>query len=102
MMSASVMEDRFAAPASRWCAVQAALRDEVAHAVAEAPQTDFALAQRPHRVAARAHSGLHALDQLLVLDIHLAIDPPVEVARRPHLASIVGMHIRNLTNQRLR
>ena len=55
----------------------------------------------PLDIARRFHPGLHARDQHGVLGIDLAVDAPVEIARRAHFAPRVGAHIGDLADQRL-
>ena len=50
-------------------------------------QADLAPAQRPRRVERRGHALLDAADQRGVLGIDPAVDPPVQIARRLHLAA---------------
>lgn len=74
--------------------------DQVAGAVAEIAQRDFVLAQGADREAGRGHALLHAPDQFGILGIDLAVDPPVEVARRFHFPAVVRDRVADFADQR--
>ena len=57
--------------------------------VREAPQADLAPPERPRPVVGRGHALLDAADQRGVLGVDPPVDPPVEIARRLHLAALV-------------
>src|SRR6185503_18272818 len=65
------------------------LGNERSELLREAAQAHLALPERPRFVARRLHSELYARDQLGVLGVDPAIDPPVEIARRLHFAALV-------------
>src|ERR1700722_6146191 len=88
-------------PASRRRLRQLAFGYEAAHAAREAAQAHLALAQRAGGVAARGHAGLHPVDEPLVLGAHTAIDAPVEVAHRAHLAACVRVYVGDLADHGL-
>src|SRR5580692_2139232 len=89
-------------PAGARRTVQAALWNEVAHAASKAAQADLGTSQGTRRIAARPHTGLYTLDERLVLETHPAIDPPIEIARRAHLAPVIGVRVGDLADQGFR
>src|SRR6185437_12142718 len=89
-------------PASARRARRTALGDQLAHSAGEAAQADLALAQGSDGIGFRGHSGLHALDEALVLHADAAVDAPVEVPRRAHLPARIGMDVSDLADQGLR
>src|SRR5260370_31422471 len=86
-------------PARSGCAVEAALRNELTNTPGEASQRHLGASQRTRRIAPRSHAGLHSFDERLVLEAHPAIDAPIEIASRAHLASVIGVRISNLADQ---
>ena len=67
----------------------------------EAAQAHLGRTERAGIVARRAHAGLHARDQFGVFLVDLAVDAPVEITRRLHLAARIGMHIGDLADHGL-
>src|SRR3546814_9376681 len=78
------------------------LGNDIAHPRTEMLEADFLVAERSHGEALRRHALLNARDQFGVLDIDLAVDAPVQVARSLHFAALIGQTIADFAAQAAR
>src|SRR5580698_9523487 len=78
-----------------------ALGKQSANTLPETAQAHLGGPQGAARIGARIHARLHPLDERLVFQVDLPVDTPVQIARRAHLAPLVGVDVGNLTYQGL-
>src|SRR5689334_15216591 len=68
------------APSSRRRGTQPSFRDHLPELLRKAPKAHLAHPEPPRFIARRLHAVLHPRDQLGVLRVYAAVDPPVEIA----------------------
>ena len=62
----------------------------------------FGASQGTRSETARSHTGLYSFDERLVLEAHPTIDTPIEIARRAHFATVIGVRVGDLADQSFR